>query len=224
MKLQERTYGGTTFRPTPEIYLEKNGQLMIIATPWGTRASAKSAIRQITDYVLSSNDDPEATSPFSLISTLSPAANNIRVAMMLANDAIYHEFNKNEYLTALEMTIITKSENQLCIAHVGHPSIFISRQGMDLQNIATHADLSYNYSSTKKLPPLPAEFIGIYPTSNMKIQVIQAMPTDQLVFLSRSHVPNAFYAKGSDCSLEQLTDTLVIDDSNEPFWVGRLEL
>src|SRR5580700_8765484 len=102
MNLKERSYSGTMFRPAPEIYIEEDGSIGIIATPWGSRQAAKKIIDVLKDYILSARQDMEATSPFQLLTCLTPLANNLRVGVMLANDLLYREDNKAEYTTGVE--------------------------------------------------------------------------------------------------------------------------
>ena len=76
MPIQERSYGGKLFRPTPETHIEEDGSFGVIATPWGSRGAAKRTIEILTDYILSARHDMEATSPFQKLTCLSALANN----------------------------------------------------------------------------------------------------------------------------------------------------
>lgn len=226
MKFDHRIYSGSSFRPKPEIHFDENGGLLIIATPWGSRSSAKKAIETITDFVHSSVDDPDFTSPFSIMSCISSLANHLRIAVMLTNDTIYQEDNRDEYTTGVELLVLMKKGPQIAWAHVGHPAILLDRPGHDLQPLSTHYDLSMNFSGKdSELPPLAGEFIGVYPTSNINVQTMHCMPGDSLVFLSRTAIPASFYAsQDNQTDINKLVSSLTEDNSYSPFWVGKLQV
>ncbi|MCB0420841.1 MAG: hypothetical protein KDD61_07585 [Bdellovibrionales bacterium] len=225
MKFDHQIYSNNLFRPKPEIHFSPDENLLIVATPWGNRNSAKKAIQTISDFVNSSVDDPDFTSPFSIMSCISSLANHLRIAVMLANDTIYQEDNKNEYTTCLEIVVIMKNGPQISWAHVGHPQIFLSRQGLASQPISTHYDISLNYSEPNRIaPPLAGEFIGVYPTSNINVQTIHVHSGDSLLLLSRSEVPESFFGKQtSQLSVSSYIELLTNDNPGIPFWIGKLD-
>src|SRR5688572_90445 len=127
MKITERSYGGKIFRPRPEIHLSPGGDLLIVATPWGPRSSAKKAIQVIQDHLQSARSDQEATSPFSHLTCLSPLANSLRAGIKLANDVIYSEDNKNEYISGVELFVFSRRGAEAVWAQVGFPAAYLDR-------------------------------------------------------------------------------------------------
>ncbi|MBX3020834.1 MAG: hypothetical protein KF799_04095 [Bdellovibrionales bacterium] len=226
ISLLERSYGGQLFRPAPEIYLEEDGSFGVIATPWGNRNAAKKVIETLKDYVLSARQDLEATSPFQKLTCLSGLANSLRVGVMLANDSIYREENKSEYMSGVEVLVFAHQEGELSFAQVGYPHFFLARQGMPWIPLSVQIDLSTELSQPPEiLPPLPQNLIGLHSTTNMNVASFKTQAHDRLVFLSHTVVSNPlFHLPYESTSLDQVSATLASQYPNLPFWLGVLEL
>lgn len=223
--MQERSYSGKQFRPSPEILLQEDGSVGIIATPWGGRQGAKRVIDTLSDYILSSRDDMEATSPFQKISSLTPLANSLRAGIMLANDSLYREENRNEYVSGVELVVFAQRDEEIAWAQIGYPNLFLSRRGVGLIPMGGQLDLAAELSSETVYPPLPANVLGLNATSNFSINSFRPLPGDRLIFLSRSRVPQAFYNLNSDApDLDQMTRLLSADAPDLPFWLGLYEI
>lgn len=222
MSLLERSYGGKLFRPTPEVHLEEDGSFGIIATPWGNRASATKVINILKDYVLGARQDMEATSPFQKLSSISPLANNLRVGLMLANDSLYREDNKNEYTAGVEVLVFANSESELSFGQVGSPSLFIARQGQPWIPVSVQTDLATEMGvAGAPLPPLPQNLIGLHTTTNMTISLFKTQPGDRLVLLSHSLLAHAaFMTPFEKTSLDRISGTLAAAYPDLPFWCG----
>ncbi|NJL25009.1 MAG: hypothetical protein HC902_07435 [Calothrix sp. SM1_5_4] len=183
MAWNERSYGGRLFRPAPEAHLETDGSFGIIATPWGNRQAATKIIELLKDYVLSARQDMEATSPFQLLTCLSPLANTLRAAMMLANDAIYREENKAEYTAGVEVLVFARQEGELAFAQVGYPHFYLARPGLPWIPLSVQIDLSTELSEQPELlPPLPQNMIGLHATTNMNISSFKLRDSDRWYF------------------------------------------
>ena len=225
MSFQERSYSGNLLRPTPEIHIEEDGSVGIVATPWGHRQGAKRVIETLLDYISSSRNDMEATSPFQMMTCLSPLANTLRVAVMLANDSLYREENRNEYTSGVELLVFAAKDEELAWAQIGSPNLFLMRQKVGLIPLSTQIDLATELSDQTELAPLPANLIGLNPTSNFSINSIRPHQGDQLIFLSRSRTPKEFYTLNpSALTLESITQKLSADSSELPFWVGQYQI
>lgn len=223
MNIQDRSYSGRSFRPRPEIHIEDNGQLLIVATPWGSRTAAKKVIDCIRDFYLSARNDQEVTSPFQVLTCLSPAANNLRVAIMLANDTLYREDNKNEYISGVEIFVASKVDQEFVWTQIGHPQVFLKRTHQNLISLGGTLDLSMNLSKKEVLAPLPQNVLGLATTSNFSVQFFRPQKGDQLLLLSRSRVAPDLYTHSS-INIETLSDSLVKDDSEMPFWMGLIDI
>ncbi|MBX7232703.1 MAG: hypothetical protein K1X29_11535 [Bdellovibrionales bacterium] len=226
MKLSERSYSGKLFLPRPEILCEANGDLCIITFPWGQRTSARKAIKLITEIFHSSqNADDEMTSPFQYMTCLSPLANNLRTAVMLANDVIYREENKSEYLSGVELLVVAKKSNEIVFARIGGPALFLNRKKLPLLPLDWTPDLSLQYSHHEEwLPPLPSHLLGVASTSNFSIQSHTLQPGDQWFLIHRSIIsPKVLTLKENDLTISKVSHTLALHSPQMPFWLGILQ-
>lgn len=226
MGFQERSYSGKLLRPAPEIYVEDDGSFGVIATPWGSRSAGKKAIDAIKDFVLSARQDVEATSPFQKLTCLSPMANNLRVAMMLANDMIYREDNKAEYTAGVEVLAFCHAHGELAFAQVGYPHMYLARKNWPWIPLSVQIDLSTEMSEPPDfLPPLPQNLVGLHTTTNMNISSFRTQPQDRLVLLSHSVVAHPVFTNPFDqTTIEGVTETLSRQYPDLPFWLGVFDL
>ncbi len=226
MQLDERSYAGQIFRPKPETYFEEDGSFGVVATPWGPRAAAKRTIEILKDYILSARQDMEATSPFQKLTCLSPLANTLRVGVMLANDSLYREENKNEHISGVELLVFSHQFGELAFAQVGHPNFFLARLGMPWIPLSVQFDLSTELSRPPEiLPPLPQNMIGLHTTTNLNVSSFKTQAQDRLIFLSHSHVSHPMNTVTFErTSLDKISETLAQRHPNLPFWLGVLAL
>jgi hypothetical protein len=226
MKIQERSYSGNLFRPRPEVHLDSSGQLLIVATPWGPRSSAKKVVQLIIDHFNSSRDDNEATSPFSRLTCLSVLANHLRTAVKLANDLIYNEDNKNEYMSGIELFVMAKSGSEICWIQTGMPCPILDRTNSPLAQLGSSQDLALEFSrSTQLLAPLPSKLLGVDITSDFATESIHPTMHDRFIILSRSG-SNAEVLRlaPGDRSIESISRILSTEDPELPFWLGIVEI
>lgn len=226
MSFDQRSYGGKTFRPTPEVHIEEDGSFGVIATPWGSRQGASRVIEILTDFVLSAKQDMEVTSPFQKLSCLSPVANSLRAGLMLANDSLYREENKQEYTCGVEVLVFAHHEGELAFAQVGYPQLFLARADRPWIPLSVQVDLSAELSrSSELLAPLPQNVIGLHNTTNMNVSSFKTQAHDKLVFLSHSVCSHPVFALPSDqASIDKVTEVLAKHYPELPFWLGVLEL
>lgn len=221
-RFEERSYGGKLFRPKPEVHIEEDGSLGIIATPWGPRSGARRAIDIMKDYILSARQDMESTSPFQKLTVLSPLANSLRVGVMLANDSLYREENRSEYVSGVELLVFSHFSGEMAYAQVGHPNLFLARGGQPWTPLTTQIDLASEFSHGEKpLPPLPQNLVGMHTTTNLNVSSFRVQPSDRLIFLSHTHASHAqFSLPFEDSNLEQISSTLAERFPDLPFWLG----
>ena len=225
MNLQERSYNGKFTRPRPEIHVEEQASLIIVATPWGARSGARRAIQAITDFYLSAMDDVEVTSPFQKLTCLSPTANSLRVAVMLANDIVYQEENRNEYLSGLEIFVGARTGQELSFVQLGFPQVFLDRDKANPVTTGCLTDLSLDFGpKTKSYPPLPNSLLGVHSTTAPTIRTLRLLESDRILLLSHSWIPAQFYSLDRDQrNLDSLSSSLSTNSPDEPFWAGILE-
>jgi hypothetical protein len=226
MGMVERSYSGKLLRPTPEIHIEEDGSIGIIATPWGARQGAKKVIEILKDYVLSARQDMEATSPFQKLTCISPLANNLRAAIMLANDSLYREDNKAEYLSGVEVLVFAHAQQELAFAQVGSPHFFLAREGMPWIPLSVQVDLATELSLPPQLlAPLPQNLLGLHTTTNMNVASFKVQPADRLVFLSHTIVSHPLFTSPfHESTLDAVSSQLAKQYPDAPFWLGVFEL
>lgn len=226
MGFEERSYSGKLLRPAPEVHIEDDGTFGIVATPWGARGTGRKAIDAIKDFVLSARQDNEATSPFQKLTCLSPMANNLRVAVMLANDMIYREDNKSEYTAGVELLAFSQANGELAFAQVGYPALYLARRNLPWIPLSVQVDLSTEMSEPPDvLPPLPQNLIGLHTTTNMNVSSFRTQPHDRLVLLSHSVASHPVFTNPFDqTTVEGVTETLSRRYPDLPFWLGVFHL
>lgn len=226
MNLVERSFSGKVFRPRPEIHCEPSGNLCIVATPWGARSAARKVIQAIVDFFHSSRTDEEVTSPFQTMTCLSPMANNLRVAIMLANDLVFREDNRSEYVVGVELFVAARGGADFVWTQVGGPHVMLDRAGFDLALMSSVPDLGLGHSSTAGvMAPLPSAFLGLAATTNFAVQTFPLQPNDRIALLHRTLMPPKFLAlKSDDRNLPTMSRLLARHSADMPFWLGLLSL
>jgi hypothetical protein len=223
MQIEERLFSGSIFRPRPIINIDEDGGTLVISIPWGTKVSAETAAQSLRDHYLSARVDQEATMPFDRLTCLSSMANDLRIAVKVTNDAIYHQDNRDEYTSGIELFAMTTSAQELAIAQVGGPHAFYNKSGNNsIIPLSAYVDLSLEFSSKDQLAaPLPSELLGIENTSNFSVKSIRYQAGDQIILLSRSSVPARFLdVQSSQHQLDELARILANDDPSQAFWLG----
>ncbi|MDZ4660082.1 MAG: hypothetical protein SGJ18_00550 [Pseudomonadota bacterium] len=226
MKFQERSYSGKIFRPRPEIYFSDENRLLIVATPWGPRSAAKKVSQIILDYFSAAAQDMEATSPFEKLSCLSPIANNLRIATLLANDKIFREENKTEYTSGVELFAASIEKNDVVWLQVGHPNVLLARTGKGVIPLGSHVDLALDIAAGSKiLPPLPSQLIGLDMSCNLTIGSFRPQINDKLILVSRSAMSDRIYLlSDKEWNLTSVSQSLAQNHPELAYWLGVLDL
>jgi hypothetical protein len=220
--MESRSFSGKMMRPAPEVHIESDGSFGAIVTPWGARSSVKRTIETLSDFILSAKNDMEATSPFQKLTCLSGPANTLRAAVMLTNDILYREENKNEYLGGIELLAFSQTGHEISFVQVGQPQILLHRKNTPLILIGPQFDLSIEWSrATKPAPPLPQNILGLHRTSNFSVTSFKPLPGDEFLLISRSRLPAAILQLPSaKINVDEVSRILAADDPDQPFWVG----
>jgi hypothetical protein len=223
-QLIQKTYPGTYPRPSVNIELHEDGKLVIMAIPWGATQASKTATDIIKDYFNSSMADPDSTTPFAKMPSLSQHANGLRISTLLANDAVYQKYNTQDYKAGCEITTIYLHNNEATWIHYGQPHIFLARAD-NLHLLQGAQDLGFQFDNPYSLPE---KQLGVSRTIDVESHSTILKPGDKLVLLARKTIPNAFFSKsfkGESCaSLCQNLFDLSIDEKNDtPFWLGILD-
>lgn len=226
MNFQERSYGGKIFRPRPEVYFSDENRILIVATPWGPRTAAKKVSQIILDYFSSAAQDMEATSPFEKLSCLSPIANNLRIATLLANDKLYREENRTEYTSGVEIFAASLEKNDIVWLQVGHPNVMLARKGKGVIPLGSHVDLALDIAAGAKiLAPLPSQLLGLDQSCNLTIGSFRPQLNDKLILVSRSAMSERIYLlSDKEWDLNSVSQSLAQNHPDLAYWLGVLSL
>jgi hypothetical protein len=228
LHFEERSYAGNQKhnRPRPEIHIDQESGLLIVATPWGARSGAENVIQHMNEYLSLARGDREATSPFERLSCLSTQANNLRIAALLANQALYRDDNREEYRTGVELFAATMDDNEMVWLQAGNPQILLSRDDHGLLPIGAQVDLAFDLSyNGQMLAPLPAQLLGLDITLNLTLNSFRARPGDRVVLLSHSYMPQVLFSiESKDTNLDSITRNLSKLQPNHAFWLGILSI
>ncbi len=220
MTLKEASYGGKLFRPKPEVVLDQGLNLFCIATSWSTKQAAETFTDGIIKNYSLLSQDQEATSPFDFLSDLTIEQNNLRTAILLANDDLIKN-NSKEYTQGIELFVGLKLRNEFLWAQIGNPSFFIKKDKDQLISLGSQKDLSFDFSSDQSLPPLPDELLGINKRPLIHVQSLKASNRDKFYFISHSQIGTAIQT-GSIDSLDTLSKKLSDKMPLHPFWIGEI--
>lgn len=225
MKLQERSYSSKVFRPKPQVHLEGDGQLLVVATSWGQPEHASLVVDEIVKYVTAARGDVEVTSPFEFMTCLSSEANHLRIGMQIANDILYRGENKAEYVSGVEVLAISRKDSQIAWAQVGAPHLLMRRPGRPLVPLATSFDHSFELALRgQRTSPLPSRLLGVDPGCNIACGDLQAGEQDLLVMMSSSSLPASLWTASGPFDLQNLTGHLIRENADSPFWLGLVDL
>lgn len=226
MSFVSRSYSGKIFRPMPEVSYDEDAGFFICATPWGTRGAAQKTIEIISDYIMTAQSDEDATSPFIPLTCLSIPANRLRTAVLMANEFLYREENKEEYVSGVELFAASWRDGDFSWVQVGHPQAFLAREARGLMPLGTHIDLSMDMSvGDDLLSPLPANLLGLDSSVNITVGSFVPQPKDQLVLLSRSHFCREFMTlQPGEVRLDRCSEILAQDHADMAFWLGTLDV
>ncbi|MFN8945535.1 MAG: hypothetical protein ACK5WZ_13040 [Pseudobdellovibrionaceae bacterium] len=104
---------------------EKDMGLILLATPWGDESATTLAFDEIIGHMKSSQDDTEATTAFENIEILNQLENDLRTAVLIANEKVFRTINGAEYVSALELTIVIRRKHQIAWLVAGGHQLLI---------------------------------------------------------------------------------------------------
>lgn len=222
----ERPFSGSTFRPRPEIFLDADTKTLIVATPWGSRDAARRVIDRMKDYLLLAREDVEATSPFERLSCLSGTANRLRIAALLANEALFREDNQKEYKSGVELFAAVLEDDEFVWLQCGNPQVLLSRAGRKPLPLGSQIDLSFDLSDGPDLMPgLPAQVLGLDSSLNLSLNSFRARAGDKIALVSHSHLPEAIFGAADDTmTVDSLSRLVATASPDHAFWIGLLQL
>lgn len=217
MILEQRSYSGQSFRPRPLV--SQNNEGLIVLTPWGAPEYAETTLKTIQEF-LEISREAEATVVGNVFENLTPIANRLRSAAVMANENLYLNANKSEYVSAVEMLAIYKEKNTLNWVHVGSPHLFLMNE-QGIQPLCYTLDWSWQVHQGS---PLLCHGLGVERSCQLNCGSYRMTdPSTKLIMIGRSYVPTSFYSL-KNASLQSITDVLVEDSADVPFWLGIVSL
>ncbi|MCB0414455.1 MAG: hypothetical protein KDD50_08985 [Bdellovibrionales bacterium] len=219
MQIEQRSYGGKLFRPKPIVHSEQDGRLFISATPWGSPVAAEKAVQMIVDYYMSAQQDRETTSPFEMITSINHQANTLRTAILLANESLYREENRQEYQTSCEIFVGSYLNGTFYWAQIGQPHLILCRQG-HLYPLSLSFDFTIDYGLF--LAPLPRHLLGIHSHISPYVNSAKIYQEDELILVSRAKYLSLFSTSVNQRPLEELSKEFSKEDPNAPFWISKI--
>lgn len=123
MQAKAQAASGRQKMPNTQVVSLMNDRLLIIIRSWNGPEINQKVIDEISHYVSAAEADLEVTSPFEYSENLTPYANKVKVALLLANDAVYHTDNREVYQHGAEVAIFFHKNNEIAWASIGRFSI-----------------------------------------------------------------------------------------------------
>ncbi len=217
-------YPGEIPRPTVDLSIYPDQNVLIAGTPWGSNEGLRLLGDTVREFLSVSIGDQEATSPFAKLPGLSFIENNLRTAVLIANDKIFQRCNKEAYSASCEAVILHAQNSQVAWVQIGQPHILLLRQDK-LFPLQVTFDLSVDF----QIPtPLPSRLIGLERAWDLEVRSLALAEKDSLILLARSFIPPTFFnQKLSNSSPEKTMDILfesaVADNPKSPFWITLLK-
>ena len=214
---EQRSYSGQSFRPKPLIQ-QADRDTMVVLTPWGSPEYAVQAMGSIKDF-LDMSKEAEATVVGVGNESLSPFANRMRSAAVMANENLYLNANRIEYVAAVEFVALSKENDRISWVHIGSPHLFLyNSQG--LQPLCYSLDWAWQIHQQS---PLLCQGLGMDRSVNLNCGSYKITEPSQIIMIGRSYVPATFYQIQKP-NLQNLSQLLVDENAEIPFWLGILNL
>lgn len=213
------------FRPKPHVHVEADGSLMVIVTSWGLPEHAVTVADEVVKYVTAARGDVEVTSPFEFMTCYSDMANHLRIALLIANESLYRSQNRSEYVSGVEILVVSREGEQLTWAQVGGPHFLLHRKERPLAPLSVCFDHSFEIGLLGgTAAPLPSRLLGVENSCQIVCGDLHIQSEDRLVLLSSSHLPVSLWTEADAPELPGLTKKMIAENSDRPFWLGIVDL
>lgn len=225
INIEERSYGGKKFRPQAHIDFEPSSNLLLCVTPWGQHDIGPKVAQIIKSFVTMAKEDTELTVPYARKENLHQMGNVLRMAVIMASEKIFNEFNSDEYSVGFEIFAAIQDGPQWIYVSCGQPSLVLSRDGMGMITINQSIDLNVLTLKSSILDPLPNQILGLGQNPPIQYGNLRLRPSDRLALISRTYLPNEFFSMASaDFNSEYISQALAQDNQDVPFWLGFISL
>lgn len=219
MNFSEQSYSGKILRPNPVIEITENAELILVLTCWGNSEAAEVCIQSIKDYFFTTMDDQDVTSPHPIYPQFSAVSNHLRIAVQLANEAVYSQFNKDAFTSGIEIFAGSLDQMELNWVSLGFPQVFLHQENANWTALDLKQDLSFDFGfNANKLPPLPSEFLGQHNLQPLQPKSVRINESDKLLLCSHN-APQL----GESTDLAQIVKHIAKAPKTDAFWTGLLE-
>ena len=225
LNISERSYGGKKFRPNTLLDFEKSNNLLLCITAWGKENIISRVTESIKSYITLANEDSEVTMLYSRKENLHTMGNTLRMAVIMASEKIYNEFNKEEYTCGFEIFAAVQDGPQWIYVSCGQPSLVIKRKNLGIVPLNQSTDLNVLTQKSSIQDPLPNALLGLGQHPPIQYGNIRLKKSDQLALISRSYLPNSFYKLNNEqFNMEDVALTLAKDNQEVPFWLAFINM
>jgi hypothetical protein len=153
MKSKINSHNGDQKLPQTHVHSLLNDNLLVCIRLWSGPEIEQKVVDEILRYLSATDADLEVTTPFDYIESLSSLSNKVRVALLLANEAIYID-NKEKYTQGFEIAICYKNHKEISVGSVGRFAVSADKKDKNYMIFETGGFLD-------DLVLLPADLLGI---------------------------------------------------------------
>lgn len=225
MKFNQKSFAGSSFRPLPEFQINEGLNMFSLLTAWGPEDQNRKVLDFLSQSYESFFSDAEKTKAHSKLESLSDEENTVRSLLLACNEWIFKELNEEKRgIYAYEIFFACLNQGKFTFVQAGQPYVYLDRRGLFLQSLGSAFDFSSLFAKTKKrLPPLPAQLIGLYPDAHFSIFSFPFQKGDRLLFISRDIIPmKLLQSRPEERSLENFLNLLSSENEKTPCWLGEL--
>ena len=223
--IHQRAYGGKKFRPMPVCFQEENSNLFLCVTPWGREEINEIVVESIKNFLAMANEDTEVTVPFARKDNLNRAGNVLRMAIIMASERIFKEFNQEQYTAGFEIFAGIRQGAIWTYVCCGQPSLILERRRLGALPIYHNLDLNLRVARKMITDPLPNHILGLGQNPPIQYGTMTLHAKDQLILLSRSYIPPEFFAMPAGTrDLKSVSNILANDHPDVPFWLAFIEV
>ena len=153
MKSKINSHNGLQKLPQTKVHSLLSDNLLVFVRLWSGPEVEQKAVDEIARYLSAADADLEVTTPFDYLESISSLANKVRVALLLANEAIYLD-NKEKYTQGFEIAICYKHNKEISIGSVGRFAFTAEKKDKNFTMFESGAFLD-------DLILLPTDLLGI---------------------------------------------------------------
>lgn len=172
MKPQIKSHNGQQKLPQTQVHSLLNDNLIVCLRLWSGPDVEQKVLDEILRYLSAADADLDVTTPFDYIESLSSLSNKVRVALLLANEALYAE-NKEKYSHGLEIAVCYKHQNEVSVGAVGRFGFTVEKKGKRFLLFESGGFLD-------DLVLLPSELLGIGHDAQIKCASVSVSDLDSI--------------------------------------------